>query len=589
MRNQGAGDGPGSGGIGGGPAAVERFALLASAIAGRSLAVAAGETGAPGWTDGRTIYVDAQAPRHAQLERIAVQACLVGAGSLEPAILAGLVRRPSANRRYLAIEGHRALAAHREILPAPLRSVLDGTMAERSESAETSLSIALGREEIGDPPDAFGEIRPRHVRVPEAEVGSAAQGLVPDHVPRREREEMLRELDDDVGDAPSVDLFSSPVGGGGPIGRLLKRMLADARSEGTGPPGADAPTRFTGRSARRSRQATTTRAGAGALGDVPLGRPRKFVYPEWDVHRRRYRPQWCTVVEVEPEADAPSRLALPDSHALRRPLARLGTDLERRHRQLQGEDVDLDAAVESWVERAAGSAPDEAVYIESQRRRRDLAVLVLLDVSGSAGEPSAAGGTVHVHQRAAAAALTVALHDVGDRVALYGFRSQGRSSVHVVAVKRFADGLDALTGGRLGSLVPGGFTRLGAAIRHGTSALDAGGGTGRRLLVVVSDGFAYDHGYERAYGEADARRALSEARRRGIGCLCLSIGAATDAAALRRVFGTAAHATIGREEQLAGVIGPLFRAALGTADLQRRRSQRSLRATGRLEIERRSA
>ena len=79
---------------------------------------------------------------------------------------------------------------------------------------------------------------------------------------------------------------------------------------------------------------------------------------------------------------------------------------------------------------------------------------------------------------------------------------------------------------------------------------------------MLSDGLAYDHGYERAYGAADARRALAEARRRGTGCLCLSIGASTDAETLRRVFGSAAHATIPRAEQLSHVIGPLFRSAL---------------------------
>ena len=51
---------------------------------------------------------------------------------------------------------------------------------------------------------------------------------------------------------------------------------------------------------------------------------------------------------------------------------------------------------------------------------------------------------MHEQQRAAAAALTVALHDLGDRVALYAFQSQGRSAVHVLPVKRFDDNLDAL-------------------------------------------------------------------------------------------------------------------------------------------------
>ena len=102
---------------------------------------------------------------------------------------------------------------------------------------------------------------------------------------------------------------------------------------------------------------------------------------------------------------------------------------------------------------------------------------------------------------------------------------------------------------------------------------------------MISDGFAYDHGYEGRYGEADARRALVEARRRGVGCLCLSVGADTDPAALRRVFGAAAHATVPRAEQLPALIGPLFRAALRSAEAQRRTFQRKERTRERLEIE----
>jgi nitric oxide reductase NorD protein len=115
--------------------------------------------------------------------------------------------------------------------------------------------------------------------------------------------------------------------------------------------------------------------------------------------------------------------------------------------------------------------------------------------------------------------------------------------------------------------------------------LEQEGGTSKRLLVVLSDGFAYDHGYEGLYAEADARRALAEARRRGTGCLCVSIGAGTDADALRRVFGTAAHATIPRAEQLVGVAGPLFRLALRSAEVQRRVWQRTERTRERLQIE----
>jgi nitric oxide reductase activation protein len=298
---------------------------------------------------------------------------------------------------------------------------------------------------------------------------------------------------------------------------------------------------------------------------------RRTKYPEWDVHRRTYRQNWCTVLEVEPRPTDCTAVIASDAHGLRRSLARLCMGLDSCHRRVQGHDIDIDAVVEARVEMMAGSAPDEAVYVESVRRRRDLAVLLLLDISGSAAEPGAAGQTVHEQQRAAAAALSVALHQLGDRVALYAYHSQGRSAVHLAPVKRFGDDLDSLAMRRLHGLVPAAYSRLGAAIRHGAAVLENQGGTSRRLLVVLSDGLAYDHGYEPVYGAADARRALAEARRRGTGCLCLSIGAGTDVETLRRVFGSAAHAMIPRTEQLRQVIGPLFRSALRSAEVPRRR------------------
>jgi nitric oxide reductase activation protein len=354
------------------------------------------------------------------------------------------------------------------------------------------------------------------------------------------------------------------------LGRLLGQLLGMVRQlKGAGPPGADAPTHRMRAGTRAGSNAVFSTGMAGTVEEAAFeGRGTK--YPEWDVHRRCYRQDWCTVQEVEPRPKDGTPPLVSNGHGLRRPLARLGLGLDRCHRRVQGDDIDIDAVVEARVEVMAGSAPDEAVYVESLRRWRDLAVLLLLDISGSAAEPGATGQTVHEQQRAAAAALTVALHDLGDRVALYAYHSQGRSAVRLVPVKRFDDDLDALVMRRLHGLVPGAYSRLGAAIRHGAAVLEDRGGTSRRLLVVLSDGLAYDHGYEPVYGAADARRALAEARRRGTGCLCLSIGASTDAETLRRVFGSAAHAAIPRTAQLSHVIGPLFRSALRSAEAPRR-------------------
>ncbi len=546
--------------------------LLASAIASRDLQVAAGEPGDPAWTDGRVVFVDADTSPHEQVEALAVQASLLAAGSLNRDVLRRLTRRPALARRYLAVEGHRALAEIENLLPRTLCSLIDPDVAARADSPAASLAAALSREAIADPPDSFGAIRARPLLASIDRADGSA--TTREHVPRERRNQVLAELaEDEDDDVTATDPFSSPVGGGGALGRLLGRLLRVVRQlSGGGPPGADAPTHTT-RARTRGGRNTVFSSGMTGTVEAAATEERGMKYPEWDVYGRRYRQEWCTVHEVEPRSQDGEPLVMSNGYGLRRPLARLGMGLDSYHRQAQGDDIDIDAAIEARVELLAGSAPDEAVYLDSLRRRRDLAVLVLLDVSGSTAEPAANGQTVHEQQRGVAAAITVALHEIGDRVALYAFHSQGRSAVNLVPVKRFDDDLDALVMRRLQDLVPGAYSRLGAAIRHGAAVLKDRGGTLRRLLVVLSDGLAYDHGYEPAYGAADARRALAEAGSQGVGCLCLSIGASTDADTLRRVFGSAAHATIPRPDQLSHVIGTLFRSALRSAEIRRRVSQ----------------
>ncbi|MDT5164737.1 MAG: nitric oxide reductase NorD protein, partial [Mycobacterium sp.] len=101
---------------------LQAWGMLASALAGRIVAVAELQAGASSWTDGQTIYIDAGARTRAKLEAIAVHASMLAAGSLEPEVVTHLVRHPRLARRYLAVEGHRALVANRELLPVVLAS-----------------------------------------------------------------------------------------------------------------------------------------------------------------------------------------------------------------------------------------------------------------------------------------------------------------------------------------------------------------------------------------------------------------------------------------------------------------------------------
>jgi nitric oxide reductase activation protein len=428
----------------------------------------------------------------------------------------------------------------------------------------------LSKGRIEDAPPVFGAIRVRELLATQKRVGAATSAG--QHVPRQQQNKELEELTDDANqnDEDTEDFATSPVGGGGALGRMLQKMFQMVRKlKDGGSPGADVATHWS---------RTRPRAGVHSLASTPtaetvddaFGQSRGFLYPEWDVHRHCYRPDWCTVKEVDPPADSHATVEWLEGHGLRRPLARLGMGLGRFHRRAQGDDIDIDAAIEAQVERMAGSVPDENTYIESLRHRRDLSVLILLDISGSVTQTSAAGQNVHEQQRAVAAGITTVLYEIGDRIAVYAFQSQGRAAVHLVPVKRFDEELDSLVMRRLHGLVPGAYSRLGAAIRHGATVLIERGGTSRRLLLVLSDGLAYDHGYEPAYGAADARQALAEARRDGVGCLCLSVGANTDTESLRRVFGSAAHAIIPKADQVGQIIAPLFRSALRNGEARRR-------------------
>jgi len=548
-------------------------------MAGRSVALELAEEGAPGYTDGRIVYIPAWADRAELLAFLAVQGALLAAGSLEPGLMKRMTGRASVARRYLAVEGWRALAEMAGRLPA-LPIVEAAQRAERpSSSPEESLELALGRRPLADPPPIFGMVRPGRIRAAAEVVTATAPTardvaeLPPDLLPEAD--------DDDAEDTVPLGSLSRLFNGGLQTGLslwLTKKFGGRGRPE-EGGGGSDLPMGGSRAVARVGANARLCLFPATlAPVEVDTERGRGWCYPEWDVQSRRYRPDWCTVTELDPPASDLAASGRPHSAELERRLARLAVALERHGRQAQGDDIDLDAAVEARIAARSGFTPSEQVYLETQRTRRSLSVLVLVDVSGSSAERTTTAGDVLRHEREAAAVLTGALAALGDRVAVFGFRSRGRRSVTLLRVKDFDDHLNGAAYGRLAALAPGGYTRLGAAIRHGAHVVEQRGGTERRLLVVLSDGFPYDDGYEGRYAEADARRSLAEARGNGVACLCLSLGATNDPETLRRVFGTAAHAGAAQFDDLIPDLGRLFRAAIASADLQRRLAQRQRRS-----------
>lgn len=530
--------------------------MLASALAGRPVEVIAGHPGERTWSDGHTITLDPGLDAHRAIEAVILHAALIGAGSLAPELMRPLLRRRRLRARFLGLEGPRAVADLHDVLPRSLTYMVCDAIADLSDGAATSLALARTRRSLPDSGLCLGALRPRKVLstmrrppVPDpTRTGTASTVVPPDRLP------------DDSS-------FFAAGTGSTLIGRVLRRLLRGAGLAGSdGPVGGDAISASGAAGPDAGRPVIRN-----TIADEPVTRlaGSGFRYPEWDGRIQEYRPKWCTVRVVEPEQGRVGAMPTADL-GLRRPLARLGSGADVRRRQPRGDDIDIDAAIDARVGALSGhGGHDEALYLDTVRDRRDLSALILLDISGSAAELGVGRIPVHDHQRTAVAALATTMHSLGDRVAVYAFSSNGRHNVRLTTVKAFTDHSAGTLPARLDKLQPSGYSRLGAAIRHGASIIEHSGGTSSRLLIVVSDGLAFDDGYELDYGARDVRRALAEVRTRGTGCLCLTVGTTSKARDLELVFGTAAHASVSRPDQLAPVVFRLCRTALRTAHVRR--------------------
>ncbi|MDG4668520.1 VWA domain-containing protein [Mycobacterium sp. 236(2023)] len=550
------------------PAGAERFRFLASFVAGRPVDVIEAAAGQPAYTNGRAVFVSRGGSADHQRREVLVQSALLGSGSLDRRFASRLRGRPSAARRYLALEGHRVLAGLAIRIALAAEICPDG--APDTGNAEESIAVALGRTRIAEPPTWFGTVRPAQLMSsPPTRVSAPTGRDLYVNLDDGEMSDLNDDLDDEA-DTPETGsrilrLFEVPVGAKA-TADFLRKILGSSRSSGNDTAGGE----LTPGAMRRT--------PAASMSARPLPTPIRFtdgdrpgaavdvggaLHPEWNAFTHRYRPDWCRVIDfpVTAAVGGTDSGVLRDD-VLRRRLSRVGLGPTVLRARADGDDLDIEALIQLSVDLRSGHAAPEHIHTERRNRARHLGVLVLVDVSGSATDGDSEGATVHDHQRRAAATIAATLEELGDRVAVYGFRSQGRRSVHLLAVKTFGQRFGVAARSRLEHLRPSGYTRLGTGIRGAGELLKRDAGTPHRLLLVLSDGYPYDDGYEGRYAEADARRSLDELRADGVACLCLSIGTAAESDTLQRVFGSACHRSGSSLSELSPHMDELFLTAL---------------------------
>ena len=302
-----------------------------------------------------------------------------------------------------------------------------------------------------------------------------------------------------------------------------------------------------------------------------------YRYDEWDYLMRDYRVQWCLLREKPVEGEGEGFVAgvLQEDAALisqiRKQFQLLKPEMFKKlKRRDHGEEIDIDAAIEGFVDRRVTGVAPERVYIKRDKREREVSTIFLLDLSASTDDPieqPIADGS-HAAKRQpprdhrsgfsslvkddsfyaplfaadqqkpqakriidvekeALVVMAEALESIGDEYAIYGFSGYGRDNVEFFVVKDVEERYSEAVKRRIDMLKPYRSTRMGPPIRHAIQKLYRRPAR-LKTLILLSDGYPqdFDYGKDRRgkdYGIQDTKVALQEARRKGIHTFCITV------------------------------------------------------------------
>lgn len=289
----------------------------------------------------------------------------------------------------------------------------------------------------------------------------------------------------------------------------------------------------------------------------------KYFYDEWDYRPEIRRPAWCTIKDQvviyksrTVSNEARHTEALPTLLPLVR-TSRLSRS-RRVRRQWEGEDIDLNAAIDVQVERRMDLAPDGRLFMRSGQQERISSVLILLDLSESANDR--VGGSMQSildMEKQAALMLARSTARVSDRLAIHGFSSNTRAEVNYFRLLNFGEPLNARTEHAIQSVQAEYSTRLGAAVRHAATFFPDEP-SDQHAIVVITDGAPSDVDvFDSKYLVEDARCAVLEARQNAINSFCIVLDAKADAYA-KRIFGWLNYRIVDNPKTLPNHLSSLY-------------------------------
>ncbi len=289
-------------------------------------------------------------------------------------------------------------------------------------------------------------------------------------------------------------------------------------------------------------------------------------YPEWDYKAKTYNPDYVSLYEsLHPGGSAAEIDALLAKHSsLAKQLKRLldmlkPQQLVRIRYQEEGSELDLDVAIRSLIDFKSGAQPDPRINMSHRTDGRDLAVMLLIDLSESVDQiPVGCDQSILQLSKEAVTLLGWAIEQLGDAFAIAGFSSNTRHEVRYQHIKGYSEHWDDTVKGRLAAIEAGWSTRMGAAIRHASHYLGARQAD-KKLLLILTDGEPSDIDVsdDRQLIE-DSRKAVVEADQQGIYTYCINLDPKADEY-VKDIFGNQ-YTVIDRVERLPEQLPKLFMA-----------------------------
>ena len=252
-------------------------------------------------------------------------------------------------------------------------------------------------------------------------------------------------------------------------------------------------------------------------------------YDEWDYSKRQYKNGFCkvypktllkTVVPYYKKTLNENRSTLV---GLRKMLSSVNNKYQQQRRQTQGEEFDIDAITDLFVDVHSGHTPSEKIYLSKRKKEKDLSILLLLDVSLSS-DGYAAGNRVIDVEKQVSILFGEILEEFNIDFSIDCFYSKTRNHSSYITIKDFDEDWNKAKF-KVGAVEPSGYTRIGAALRHSGAMLDKRD-TKNKWVILISDGKPNDYDkYEGKYGVNDVKQALRELNERNINSYALAIEA----------------------------------------------------------------